>query len=323
MSQSTQSEPALAELHVHLDGSIRPATLLELAKEQGLEWAGLSSDELLERVAPPKSPPSLPAYLRAFSLTTSAMQTEQALERIAYELVLDHWREACTALEVRYCPSLLLNGGLNRAQVISAVNRGLARGELETSCRARQIICALRSFDPQDSVECARAAVRALDERVVGFDLAGNEHACNARDHYEAFAIAAEAGLGITCHAGEVRGVESIHDALGLPGISRIGHGTALGQDTGLARELASRGFAIEVCLTSNEQTGSVSKLAEHPLPMMLEAGLRVVLCTDNRLVSNTTLKAEYSLAAEVFGFSEAELLELAADGARAAFTDV
>lgn len=313
--------PAHAELHVHLDGSMRPATLLSLAQGTNLSWKEWSAEALEQAVSPPLHPPSLPAYLRAFDLTCSAMQTADAIERIAYELVLDAASDGTTHLEARYCPSLLIEGGLTRREVVAATWRGLKRGEDETGCTARQILCGLRSFDPADSLACARAAVEGIAEGVVGFDLAGNEAACLAMDHVSAFATAHEAGLGITCHAGEACGPESIRDALHLPGIQRIGHGTALREDAGLIREIAERGISIEVCLTSNLQTGAVERLEHHPLLSLLQHNVRVALCTDNRLVSSTTLPHEYALAASVFRLSEGDLERLAHSSLQAAFT--
>ncbi len=214
---------AKAELHVHLDGSLRPATLLELARERNVP-VPTSDPAVLERLVVAADAGSLERYLAAFDLTLAVMQDAPALERIAYELAA----EVVRVLEVRYSPVLNTRRGLSLADAVEAPIRGLARAEAELGIRGSVIVCALRHLQPPLSLRLAKLAAHYRGRGVVGFDLAGPERGHPARTHRAAFAVAAEAGLGITVHAGEADGPESIRQALDKCHARRIGHGTRL-----------------------------------------------------------------------------------------------
>lgn len=300
-----------ADLHLHLDGSLRADTVLQIAASEGLDLASRDEASLRTILSPPLDPPSLERYLKAFDVTCAVMQTRHAIRRIARELVEDCAAENITYLEARFCPSLLTLGGLSVAEVIEAVAEGLEEGERATGTMARQIICALRHRDLREGVELAEAAVALRSRGVVAFDLAGPEAGFAAAWHEEAFRVARRGGLWTTVHAGEADGPDSIYEALHTLGADRIGHGTTLVNDPALMAWMIDRQLPIEVCPTSNVQTGAAPSIERHPVRSLLERGATVVVCTDNRLVSDVTLSHELRAVASAaqLGLDEIGLL--------------
>src|SRR5437868_6124761 len=221
-----------AELHVHLDGSLRPQTMLELARAQGVRLPADTPDGLAQALSV-KHAKSLEEYLTKYEITLSVMQTRAALERIAYEFVLDAAADGVRYVEVRYSP-LLHRPALTLAQAIEAPLAGIKRAEAETGTKVGLIVCAIRTRSPRESLELARGAAEYRGAGVVAFDLAGAERGFAARDHARAVAYAAQYGMACTCHAGEGDGPDSIHQALHDCGARRIGHGTRLGEDAAL-----------------------------------------------------------------------------------------
>ncbi len=308
-----------AELHCHLDGSVRPETLLDLGREYGQPMPRADAAGLREymRVSDARD---LEEYLERFAITLSVMQTEAALERIAYELAVDAAADGVRYLEVRYSPILNVRHGLSLGAGVEAPLRGLARAERELGLVARVIVCAIRSMAPDVSLELAELAVAYRDRGVVGFDLAGGEAGHPAALHARAFAHARKHDLACTCHAGEGDGPESVRQALHTCCADRIGHGTRLGEDSALLEYVNDRRVPVEICLTSNVQTRAAESYAAHPLRQYYDRGLNVVLNTDNRLMSGTTLTDEYEHAARALGFSFDELSRLALNGFESAF---
>lgn len=308
-----------AELHVHLDGSLRPSTMLELARARGVELpaateAGLADYMLVRDAA------HLEDYLERFQLTLAVMQDAEAIERIAYELAEDHARENVRWVEVRFAPVLNTKRGLTADAVLDAALAGLRRAEGDFAVRAAVIVCALRSLPPASSLEMAELAAAYRDRGVCGFDLAGAEAGYPAKAHLEALRAAEAAGLPITIHAGEGFGAASIRQAVEHGHASRIGHGTRLIEDPELLTRVRDAGIALEICLTSNVQTRAVASYARHPLRTYFDAGLKVCLCTDNRLMSGVTLTREYEHARDHLGFDGAELDAIARNGFEAAY---
>lgn len=258
---------------------------------------------------------SLVEYLERFEITLSVMQDGEAVERIAYELALDHAAENVRWLEVRFCPLLSTEGDLCTEEVVEACLRGLRRAEAEEDIGTALIVCTLRTFEPRRSLELAELALAYRDDGVCGFDIAGAEEGHPVRDHREAFDRVAEAGLPVTVHAGEAFGTESIRQALELGHAARIGHGTRLHEDPALLDEVRRRGIPLEVCLTSNVQTGVVDALEAHPARRYHLAGVPVTLSTDNRLMSGVTLTDEYRHARDALGFGWSELVTVARAG--------
>jgi adenosine deaminase len=308
------------DLHVHLDGSLRPATVLQLARERELLPHLTSVADVVAACRAPETCASLEEYLAVFEVTLMVMQDEAALERIARELAEDAHGENVRWLEVRYAPILHQQRGLTLDAVVGAVQRGLEAAERRYGIRCGQILCGIRHLDPAGSVALADLAVRWRGRGVVGFDLAGAERDHPAQAHQEAFDRVRAANIPVTVHAGEAYGPASIHQALHRAGASRLGHGTRLIEDPRLMGWVNDFRIAVEVCLASNVQTGAVRSLREHPIGRYLEEGLRVTLNTDNRLVSGTTVTDEYALAVEAFDLDLDDVLGLILNGCKAAF---
>src|SRR2546421_985342 len=239
-----------AELHVHLDGCLRPETMLELGRDQGIRLPADTPAGLAQALSV-KHAKSLEEYLTKYEITLSVMQTAAALERVAYEFVLDAAADGVRYVEVRYSP-LLHRPALTLAQAIEAPLAGIKRGEAETGTKVGVSVGGSRTRPPAEALELARAAAEYPSRGVVGFDLAGPERGYPARDHARAFAYAAQRGMACTCPAGEGAGPESIRQALHECGARRIGHGTRLGEDPALLADVIPRNIPLVTCLTSH-----------------------------------------------------------------------
>ena len=259
-------------------------------------------------------------YLERFAITLSVMQTESALERVAFELAEDAAVDGVRYLEVRYAPVLNTREGLTLEQAVEAPLRGLARAEREHGVVGRVIVCSLRHMPLSVSQELAELAVAYRHHGVVGFDLAGGEVGNPARAHAPAFEYARSHDLPCTCHAGEGDDASSVREAIHVCGAHRIGHATRLIEDTSLTDYCNDRRIPLEICLTSNVQTRAARSYATHPFREYFNRGLNVVLNTDNRLMSGTTLTDEYVHAAQSLEFTFDELAEVALNGFESAF---
>jgi adenosine deaminase len=308
-----------ADLHVHLDGSLRPATMLELAADAGVTLP-VSDAAGLGEFMHVREGRDLVDYLARFDITLALMQTEPAIERIAYELAQEAAAENVRYMEVRFCPALNMRGGLAGEAVVEAALSGLRRAGADHDIDTAIIICGLRNLPVQTSIEMAELTVAFKDRGVVAFDLAGAERGHPPIDHQPAFQIAADANMAVTIHAGEAFGPASIHQAIHGCNARRIGHGTRLYEDQDLMRFVNDFRVPLEICLTSNVQTRAATSLQEHPLRMFYDQGLVVTLNTDNRLMSGTTVTDEYLRAHEALGFDWDELCEIAVMGFESAF---
>ena len=309
------------DLHVHLDGSLRPGTIWDLAEEQEVGLPADSEDGIQRWFTQELPERDLVAYLSRFDVTTSVMQTEEALERIAFELVEDAAGENVWYMEVRYAPILSTKRGLSPRQVVDAVERGLRRGqEVHPRTQAHQIICGLRHFEPERAVRMAALAVEYKGRGVLAFDLAGAEVDNPAKRFREAFYLVRHANLNVTVHAGEAYGPESIHQALHWAGAHRIGHGVRLREDPDLLEYVRDHRIPLEMCPTSNVQTGAVDSIEEHPIREYFDRGVRVTVNTDNRLMSDTTMTGEIELLVERLGFDLEEVKKLLLNGFKSAF---
>jgi adenosine deaminase len=307
-----------AELHVHLDGSLRAATMLELAQQQGIRLPADTPDALTRALSVSKAK-NLEEYLARYQLTLAVMQTAAAMERIAYELIVDLAAEHVRYAEVRYSP-LLHRPALSLSEAIEAPLRGFRRAAAETGTKVGVIVCAIRTLPPAQSMELAEVAVDYQAAGVVGFDLAGVERGHPAEEHRAAFALAARHGLGCTCHAGEGDGPGSIHQAIHACGAQRIAHGTRLGEDPALLADVIERRIPLDMCITSNVHTRAVASVAAHPLRRYLEQGAVVTLNTDGRLVDGVTLTDEYHLAHTALGLGRDALVRLVLNACESAF---
>ena len=308
-----------AELHCHLDGSLRPETMLDLGRELDRPMPAPDADSLREYMIVDDAR-NLEDYLERFAITLSVMQTEAALERIAYELAEDAARDGVRYIEVRYAPVLNVREGLSLEQAVEAPLRGLARAEAEHGVKGRVIVTAIRNMAPSVSQELAELAVAYRHRGVVGFDLAGGEAGNPAKAHRKAFEYARSHDLACTCHAGEGDGADSVRQAVHVCGAHRIGHATRLIEDASLTDYCNDHRIALEICLTSNVQTRATDSYASHPFREYYDRGLNVVLNTDNRLMSGVTLTDEYMHAAESLDFGFDELARVALNGFESCF---
>ena len=308
-----------AELHVHLDGSLRPETMVDLARSARVELP-TTDPAALRRHMRVDDARNLEEFLTRFELTIALLQAPEAIERVAWEMVEDAAADGVRLLEVRYCPRLSTHHGLSMDEVLAAERRGFERGERDFGVRTGMINCALRQQDPAHSVEIAELSVRWRERGVVGFDLAGGEAGRPPGEHRAAFDRAALGGLRVTVHAGEAAGPESVREALTQCHAERLGHGTRIHEDPTLEDYVRDRRIPIEVNLTSNLQTRVVASAADHPVRRYLHHGLVVTLCTDSWLMCDTTLTGEYDLAQRELGFTREEIDRMILNGFTAAF---
>ncbi len=308
------------DLHVHLDGSIRPGTLLALARDQGVRLPVRSAADLRRFLSGLTSGVSLTRYLKAFDLTLKVLQEREALERAAFELAEDAHGEQVRYMEVRYCPALHTRHGLSMEETVEAVTVGLERARLRYGIHTGTIVCGIRHLSPRLSLRLAELAVAYYGNGVVGFDLAGAEKDYPAKAHRKAFDHVVRNNVNVTVHAGEAFGPESIAQALHYCGAHRIGHGTRLREDPAILRFVNDHRIPLEMCLTSNVQTGAVSGLRRHPFREYLGVGLRVTLNTDNRLVSSTTMTRELDRAVAALRLRPADVRHVLLNGFKSAF---
>ncbi len=317
-------------LHDHLDGGLRPATVIELAKDQG--YTGLPTAdpaELARWFHASAASGSLALYLRGFAHTIGVMQTAEAIERVAFESAEDLARDGVVYAESRYAPVFSTTRGLSPQLVVEAVARGFARAEAALGIAVRQIVCAMR--DRADSLETARLAVDNRDRGVVGFDIAGEEAGYPPEKHLPAFQLCHRENFSITIHAGEGFGPPSIWQALQICGAHRIGHGVRLIEDMAiadgvvtklgpLAAYVRDKRIPLELCPSSNVDTGAAPTLDAHPIRHFLAQHFRVTLNTDNRLMSDITLSEEFRRLGEVMPLTLADVEKLTINAMKSAF---
>lgn len=319
-------------LHDHLDGGLRPSTLLELAGEIGHELPATDADALGAWFQSACDSGSLVEYLTTFDHTVAVMQTPEALHRIAREFVLDLAADGVVYAEARWAPLQHTAGGLTPRQAVEAVRDGLRAGEAEAAASgrpiiARQLVTALRHHEP--TTEVVELAAGFAHDGVVGFDIAGPELGFPPSRLAVSLAYARRAHVPCTIHAGEADGVASIAEAVAC-GARRIGHGARLVEDLErtpegwqlgqTASEVRERGMILELCPSSNIQTGICGSVDEHPFGVLQQAGFRVTVNCDNRLMSATTTSREMSLLVEAFDYGVADLLRFTLDAAVGAF---
>ncbi|MEV3874171.1 adenosine deaminase [Streptomyces sp. NPDC049906] len=300
MNPATRTPPGPRyELHCHLDGSVRPATLRALADEQGLALTR-SVEELA--VAPARCG-SLTRFLTHLELPLKVLQTPDALARAARELVEDWALDGVVHGEVRFAPQLHGRHGMGLDDAVRAVARGLADGRRATGVRTALLLSCLRHQSPEESEAVAEAALRHRDA-VAGLDLAGDERLHPGAPHRPAFDLMHRAGIPCTVHAGEAAGAESVWEAIDVLGARRIGHGVRCTGDPSLLRRLRSERIALEMCPTSNVQTGAAPDLAGHPAAGLLARGVPVTISTDARTTCATTLGREFRVLREASGWT-------------------
>jgi adenosine deaminase len=317
-------------LHEHLDGVLRPKTVIELAAAANYKDLPTTDPEALGQwFFQGANQGSLAKYLEGFRHTIAVMQTEEALERVAYEQAEDLSRDGVVYYEARFAPIFHTTHGLTHQQVVSAVLKGMARARQEFGIQSGLIICAMRNMNV--SLEMAELAVDFRERGVVGFDLAGEEGGYPPKKHVEAFHYIQRENFNITVHAGEGFGKESIWQAIQYCGAHRIGHGTRLIDDIAvadgkavrlgdLAQYVLDKRIPLEICLLSNVHTGATPSLDQHPFKILYQEKFRVTLNTDNRLMSNTTMTREFEAASETFGLTLDDFEKITVNAMKSAF---
>src|SRR5215831_13531529 len=320
-------------LHDHLDGGLRPGTVLELARDhQYHDLPTADPGELAAWFQRGAKRGSLPLFLEGFAHTVGVMQTAEALERVAYEMLGDMRDDGVVYVETRFAPLLHTHEGLHSDEVVTAVLKGLERGHRDFGVEYGVILCALRNM-PR-SLEVAELAVDFRERGVVGFDLAGEEGGFPPKKHIDAFHYIQRENFNITLHAGEAFGKESIWQAIQWCGAHRVGHATRLIEDIGLdahdptkivkmgylAQYILDKRIPLEICLSSNVHTGAVESIEQHPFGIYRRYGFRVTLNTDDRLMSDTTMTKELLLAHRAFKLSVDDMEKLAINAMKSAF---
>ncbi len=310
-----------AELHLHLDGSLRVDTALELARTRGVEAPGSWEGMFGVLVAPARCADQAD-LLAAFDLPIALMQDADALERIAFELVETKAADNVRYVEIRWGPLLHVERGLSLADGIDAVVRGATEAGRRTGTEVRLIATALRSHDPDANVTLAEAAARFVDRGLTGWDLAGREAAYpDPLVHRRAFDAARAGGLRITVHAGEWGGAAQVRRALAVDP-ERIAHGPGAADDPALLAELIARGITLDLCPTSNVQAAIVASVEAHPIARLHRAGVSVTLNTDDTTVSDVTLSEEYERVLARAGLTLPELWSIDRRALDVAFAD-
>ncbi len=308
------------DLHVHLDGSLRLSTILELAERQRIDLPAKEPDGLRAAMNLGQNCGSLVEYLKAFDVTLRVMQTEESLRRIAFELAEDAARENVRYMEVRYAPMLHTRRGLRLTTVVESVLEGLRQAQERHGVESNVIICGIRNVSAEHSLEMAELAVAYKGRGVVGFDLAGAEYDHPAKHHRAAFQLVRDNNINVTIHAGEAYGPESIGQAIHVMGAHRIGHGCRLRENGDLLHYVNDHRMPLECCPSSNVHTGAIRDLASHPLKLYKDLGLRVTVNTDNRLITDTTVSKELWLCHTQRGLSLNDLRQIILNGFKSAF---
>ncbi|MER7005638.1 adenosine deaminase [Dactylosporangium sp. NPDC000555] len=339
MAASTPSKgPSLDEirrapkalLHDHLDGGLRPATILELAAAIGHDLPAATPEGLGEWFVAAADSGSLERYLTTFAHTVAVMQTADALHRVARECALDLAADGVVYAEVRFAPEQHLEGGLALPEVVEAVLDGFRAGSAEAAAlgnpiRVGTLLTAMRHA--ARSMEIAELSVRYRDAGVVGFDIAGAEAGFPPTRHLDAFEYLQRENSHFTIHAGEAFGLPSIWQAIQWCGADRLGHGVRIVDDIGpdnalgrLAAYVRDKRIPLELCPSSNVQTGAAASIREHPIGLLRDLRFRVTVNTDNRLMSGTNMSREMALLVEAFGYGWAELQWFTVNAMKSAF---
>lgn len=310
------------ELHCHIDGSIRPSTILDIAIKENMDIPTKDLNEFLEYVRAPKECNSLNEYLQRFGYPNMVMQSKENIERITYEVMEDAHNDNIKYIEPRFAPLLHMNKGLSFDEIIDSAIAGISKATKEFGIMGNLILCCMRHEDPSRSVQLVNSARKYLNNGVVAIDLAGNEHDFAPELHKEAFDLAKEYGFNITIHAGETGRSENIIKSINLLHASRIGHGVNCKDSVEAFDIVRDKNITLEMCPTSNVQTKAVTSYEDHPISKFHSDGIKLNISTDNRTVSNITLTGEYEILNDIAFFSKDEYETIYLNSVNASFAD-
>ncbi|NOU93686.1 adenosine deaminase [Paenibacillus sp. LMG 31456] len=310
------------DLHLHLDGCVKPDTIMILAEEQGISLPVTDKEQLLPYLQVAENCSSLTQYLSKFDFTVPFLQTAEALQRVAYEAVEQSAGHYCKYIEVRFAPQLHRDKGLSVDEAIFWVIEGLKQGERRFGVKVRVIAICMRNHSAQANREVIEAAANYMGKGLVAVDLAGDEASYPAANFRDTFALARKLGIPITIHAGEAAGPANIYEAITHLGAVRIGHGVRVQENPAIMEIIKERRIPLEMCPVSNIQTKAVTDWDMYPIKHYFDQGLILTINTDNPTVSGTNITEEYKIITEKFGFTVPDLVTLVMNGVDASFLE-
>ena len=299
------------ELHCHLDGSLRPETIIDIAKEESIKIPSFNINEIKRQVSAPLNCKSLDEYLQRFDIPNMVMQSKKSLRRITFELFEDAAKENVKYMEVRFAPWLHVEKGLKLKEVIESVINGMNEAEKKYDIKGNIILCCMRNMSASKAMDVINAGKEFLGKGVVAVDLAGPELKDFSKIYKDAFALARSYGYRVTVHAGENGIGKNVLDAIEILGAERIGHGIFIKDCVEAYNLVKEKYVTLELCLTSNVQTKAVDRLDKHPAYKFFKDNILISLSTDNRTVSNTSLNKEYKLLMDNLNFSIDDLIKI------------
>ncbi|MGJ7095666.1 adenosine deaminase [Vibrio hannami] len=308
------------DLHCHLDGSVRPETIIELAKQQNISLPTEDIEQVRELMIAPETCPNLDEYLKRFELPLSVMQSAEAIERISFEVFEDAAKENVKYLEVRFGPLLHQQRGLSLDEIITAAVKGMQKAESQYDIKGNYILCILRHMPKDQIKKVVDIGAKYLGKGVTAFDLAGGELPGFCEEFIPYAKYASEKGFHITIHAGEQGSGQNVYDAISMLGAERVGHGIHIKGHKGAYDLVKAQNVALETCPSSNVQTKAVDDLKSHPASKFLRDGVPITINTDNRTVSNTTMTDEVRKVIEEFELTEEEYFAIYQISAESSF---
>ena len=310
------------ELHCHLDGSVRPETIIKLAEKDNIKLPSYDIEEIKNMSIAPMDCTSLDEYLKRFDLPLSVMQSSENIKTITFELMEDALFENVKYMEIRFAPVLHTQNGITQRDAIKAVVDGIKKAEMYFNIEANVILCCMKHLGGEEAKKTIEAGKEFIGKGVCAVDLAGGEYDGFSDEYKEAFDLADEYGYNITVHAGEAAGRNNVFDSIEKLHATRIGHGVRIADDENVKAILKEKGITLEICPTSNVQTKAVKSYEEHPIKKLMDEGIKITINTDNRTVSDTTMGNEYNLCAEKYGFGMDEFRKIYIDSVNSSFAD-
>ena len=311
------------ELHCHLDGSLRPETIIDIAKKEGIEIPSYDIEEIRRELIAPADCDSLDVYLKRFVLPNLVMQSKENIKRVAFELFEDCAKENVKYMEVRFAPLLHTAKGLTVEEIIESVIDGIKAAEEKYDIKGNLILSCMRHMSVEEAFEVVEKGKKFLGKGVVAIDLAGSEGAGFCEKFIEPIALARKYGYRVTIHAGETGIGKNVLEAVELLGAERIGHGIFIRDCAEAYKIVKEKGITLEVCPTSNVQTKAVNSLSEHPVCEFHRDGIKVTVNTDNRTVSDTDMTNECSLVFNKFNITEEDYRQIYYNSIEASFADI
>ncbi|MGG3467542.1 adenosine deaminase [Neobacillus pocheonensis] len=310
------------ELHCHLDGSLRPETIIDIAKKEDIKLPSFEKEELQNDLIAPLECESLDEYLEKFAIPNLVMQSKENLRRITFELFEDAAKENVKYMEVRFAPLLHTKKGLDVEEIIQSVLEGMTDAEAQFDIKGNLILSCMRTMSPESAFEVVEKGKRFLGKGVVAIDLCASEEAGFSKKFVEPIALAREYGYRVTIHAGETGIGENVLEAVELLGAERIGHGVFIRDCKEAYNIVKEKQVVLEMCPTSNVQTKAVDQFSEHPIYDFHKDGIKVTVNTDNRTVSDTTMANECNIVFEEFKASLEDYKQIYLNSVDASFAD-